>query len=58
MSDPKQFHWNSRPLEARLDLSDKDAVYAKLDSAPLRPGINARAKQKKPAKADSKQGYD
>jgi hypothetical protein len=29
-----KFHWNSRDLGARVDLSDKAAVYSKLDEAP------------------------
>lgn len=28
---PAEFRWNSRPLEARVDLSDKEGLYAKLD---------------------------
>jgi hypothetical protein len=31
---PEPFRWNSRSMEARVDLSDKDAIYAKLDSEP------------------------
>lgn len=25
------FHWSSRPMRARVDLEDKDALYAALD---------------------------
>ena len=29
---PPRFHWTSRPMKARVDLADKDAVYAALDA--------------------------
>jgi len=29
--EPPAFHWNSRPMIARVDLSDKEAVYAALE---------------------------
>jgi hypothetical protein len=28
---PQPFRWNSGDLEARVDLADKEAIYAKLD---------------------------
>jgi hypothetical protein len=28
---PTRFHWTSRPMNALVDLGDKDAVYAALD---------------------------
>ncbi len=28
------FRWTSRPMKSRIDLSDKDAVYAALDADP------------------------
>ena len=29
---PPAFHWTSRPMQALVDLADKDAVYAALDA--------------------------
>jgi len=29
--EPVEFHWLARPLGARVDLNDKDALYALLD---------------------------
>lgn len=31
----RTFRWTSRPMEARVDLTDKDAVYAVLDADQL-----------------------
>ena len=28
---PSSFRWTSRPMRARIDLADKDALYAELD---------------------------
>lgn len=30
-SAPRRFHWVSRAMGARVDISDKDALYAALD---------------------------
>jgi len=29
---PPAFRWTTRPMRARIDLADKDAVYAELDT--------------------------
>ncbi len=33
--EPQVLHWIARPMAARLDVMDKDAVYSALESEPL-----------------------
>jgi hypothetical protein len=33
-SVPRKLHWVSHPMGARVDISDKDALYAALDEKP------------------------
>ena len=31
---PQEFHWTTRAMEARVDISDKEALFAALDERP------------------------